>query len=91
MGDLNKGGGQKKPEYYSWSWTKDFGRGESCAHSDSWDLHYTPLWIIIWQMHNSYILVQTEQGLKILDQHALAERIIYEKLVNNQYSEACIC
>ena len=127
MDDLNKGGGQKKPEYYSWSWTKfksyspykntspnpgqwkigeamnfsekllgqtqgttptDFGRGESCAHSDSWDLHYTPLWIIIWQMHNSYILVQTEQGLKILDQHALAERIIYEKLVNNQYSEA---
>jgi DNA mismatch repair protein MutL len=36
-------------------------------------------------MHNSYILVQTESWLKILDQHALAERVIYEKLVNNQY------
>jgi DNA mismatch repair ATPase MutL len=36
-------------------------------------------------MHNSYILVQTESGLKILDQHALAERVIYEKLVSNQY------
>jgi len=34
-------------------------------------------------MHNSYILVETRDGMKILDQHALAERIIYEKLINN--------
>ncbi len=46
------------------------------------DLHITPLWKIIWQMHNSYILLETNYWLKILDQHALAERIIYEKLVN---------
>ena len=52
---------------------------------DSWDLHQTPLWLIIWQMHNSYICVQTEDWLKILDQHALAERIIYEKLISEQY------
>ena len=32
-------------------------------------------------MHNSYILVQTEKWLTIFDQHALAERIIYEKLI----------
>lgn len=48
------------------------------------DLSITPLWKIIWQMHNSYILVQTDDWLTILDQHALAERIIYEKLVRNQ-------
>jgi len=29
--------------------------------------------------------VETNTGLKILDQHALAERIIYEKLVKNKY------
>ena len=57
-----------------------------CVHPDNSDLSQTPLWKIIWQMHNSYILVQTESWLKILDQHALAERVIYEKLVNNQYS-----
>ncbi len=62
-----------------------FGRGEPCVHPDFWDLHSTPLWIIIWQMHNSYICVQTEDWLKILDQHALAERIIYEKLISEQY------
>jgi len=49
------------------------------------DLSITPLWKIIWQMHNSYIIVQTENWMTILDQHALAERVIYEKLVNTQY------
>lgn len=45
------------------------------------DLHDTPLWKIIGQTFNSYIIVQTKDSLKILDQHALAERIIYEKLI----------
>ncbi len=44
------------------------------------DLHYTPLWKIIGQLHNSYIIVETNDWMQILDQHALAERIIYEKL-----------
>jgi len=46
------------------------------------DLHDTPLWKIIGQSHNSYIIVETDDWIKFLDQHALAERIIYEKLVN---------
>lgn len=47
------------------------------------DLHYTPIWKIIWQAHNSYIIVETNAWIKFLDQHALAERIIYEKLVKS--------
>jgi DNA mismatch repair protein MutL len=57
-------------------------------HGPVWnnsDLHETKLGRIIWQMHNSYIIVQTVEGMKILDQHALAERIIYEKLIKSQY------
>ena len=50
------------------------------------DISITPLWKIIWQLHNSYIIVETENWMKILDQHALAERIIYEKLINNDKS-----
>lgn len=46
------------------------------------DLHYTKIWKIIWQAHNSYIIVETKTWLQIYDQHALAERINYEKLVN---------
>lgn len=44
------------------------------------------MWRIIWQLHNSYIIVETKTWMKILDQHALAERIIYEKLINNDKS-----
>ena len=47
------------------------------------DLHYTKLWKIIWQAHNSYIIVETKNWIQIYDQHALAERINYEKLIKN--------
>jgi len=32
------------------------------------------------QLHNSYLVAETEDGLVIVDQHALHERIIYEEL-----------
>jgi DNA mismatch repair protein MutL len=32
------------------------------------------------QVHNSYLLLQNEQGFEIIDQHALHERILFEKL-----------
>lgn len=47
------------------------------------DLHYTNVWKIIWQIFDSYIVVENWQDCLVFDQHALAERIIYEKLVKN--------
>jgi DNA mismatch repair protein MutL len=32
------------------------------------------------QLHNAFIVAETEQGLMIIDQHALHERILYEQL-----------
>ena len=55
-------------------------------NSFSYDVSETPIWKIIWQMHNSYIVVETSNGIQILDQHALAERVIYEKLSSNSYT-----
>jgi len=48
----------------------------------------SPLWAkssfrdlkIIGQLHNTYILCESDEGLVILDQHAAHERIIFEKL-----------
>lgn len=45
------------------------------------DLHDTKLGRIVGQMFNSYIIVESpDKSILVLDQHALAERIIYEKL-----------
>ena len=38
---------------------------------------------IIGQYHNTYILIETENGLEIVDQHIAEERYNYEKLQNN--------
>jgi DNA mismatch repair protein MutL len=48
----------------------------------------TPLWKktefgglrVIGQLHNSYLLCESEGGLVLLDQHAAHERILYERL-----------
>jgi DNA mismatch repair protein MutL len=32
------------------------------------------------QVHNSYIIIETEDGVSIIDQHALHERILYEEI-----------
>lgn len=37
---------------------------------------------VVGQIWDSYIIVQHEQGLRYIDQHALAERIAFEKLKN---------
>jgi DNA mismatch repair protein MutL len=34
------------------------------------------------QIHDAYLIVETEEGLTVVDQHALHERILYEQLRN---------
>lgn len=49
------------------------------------DLHYTPLGKIIGQAYNSYIILERNNAIVILDQHALAERVNYEKLAKKSW------
>ncbi|HEY9789470.1 MAG TPA: DNA mismatch repair endonuclease MutL [Candidatus Obscuribacterales bacterium] len=41
-------------------------------------------WRVIGYLHNTYILVQTENGLMIVEQHIAHERVIYERLIGQQ-------
>lgn len=45
--------------------------------------HHTTEYKVVGQIWDSYIIVQHEQGLRYVDQHALAERIAFEKLKKN--------
>jgi DNA mismatch repair protein MutL len=39
---------------------------------------------IIGQLHNAYLLCESDQGLIIIDQHAAHERVVFEELKNKQ-------
>lgn len=41
----------------------------------------TPSWKVLGQLHNTYILVQTEEGLELIDQHVAHEQVLYEKFM----------
>ena len=56
------------------------------THIQSWGIHDTPLGKIIGQIHNAYIVVETTDGIQILDQHAVAERVIFEKISKSWYT-----
>ncbi len=73
----------QKEIWNSIKFTKEVLNNNKVFDSISSDLHDTALWKIIGQSHNSYIIVETRDWIKFLDQHALAERVIYEKLINS--------
>lgn len=40
-----------------------------------------------WQLHNKYILMQTEKGMLIIDQHNAHERVLFEKAIKMMNKE----
>lgn len=40
------------------------------------------------QLHNRYLIVETQSGMEVVDQHALHERILYEQIREKVLSEA---
>jgi DNA mismatch repair protein MutL len=49
-----------------------------------------PGWRTIGYLHNTYMLVQTSEGLEIVEQHIAHERLIYERLLSQQETKGRI-
>lgn len=47
-------------------------------------------WRLIGYLHNTYFLVQTSEGLQIIEQHIAHERVIYERILVNQKTQGRI-
>ncbi|MBL8543295.1 MAG: DNA mismatch repair endonuclease MutL [Hyphomonadaceae bacterium] len=54
--------------------------GEAPRDVDAEDARYFPLGAARAQIHETYIVSQTEDGIVIVDQHAAHERLVYERM-----------
>ena len=59
---------------------RDFAPAARVAEESPADLARYPLGVARGQVHNTYIVSETGDGLVIVDQHAAHERLVYEKM-----------
>jgi DNA mismatch repair protein MutL len=82
-------------ELFDYNAASHMGHGNACADEgptfatlttagshEKYELPYD--WKIIGYLHNTYILIETSQGLEIVEQHIAHERTLYERLLATQ-------
>ena len=63
-----------------------FGEVSQCGPGPSGPSWYTPPFRFLGQLEKSYLVFESNGGLLVIDQHAAAERVIFERYMN-QLSE----
>ncbi|HEY9787518.1 MAG TPA: hypothetical protein V6D17_19170, partial [Candidatus Obscuribacterales bacterium] len=65
---------------------------KECESGVCEDLPTLPLgWRYIGYLNNTYILLETDEGLEIVEQHIAHERTLYERILANQRQKGRIC
>lgn len=69
------------PGSTDWSFANATGTGGTLAETRA--DYLTGNWRALGQIHNTYLLAQTPDGMVIVDQHAAQEQIFFERLTND--------
>jgi DNA mismatch repair protein MutL len=48
-------------------------------------IYFASNWRALGQIHNTYLLAQTQDGMVIVDQHAAQEQVLFERLTNKDW------
>jgi DNA mismatch repair protein MutL len=57
----------------------DAGKGSKLAGTQT--QVFSAAKIPLWQVHNKYLIMPTDEGIMLIDQHAAHERVIYERVI----------
>jgi DNA mismatch repair protein MutL len=74
------------PNSLDWSFADATGNegneGDKGMMRESRAMYFTGNWRALGQIHNTYLLAQTSDGMVIVDQHAAQEQVFFERLTN---------
>ena len=77
------------PNSLDWSFADATGNegneGNKGMMHEARAIYFASNWRALGQIHNTYLLAQTQDGMVIVDQHAAQEQVLFERLTNKDW------